>query len=379
MPLEKSFGVKNISNRYPIIQGGMGAGISLAPLASAVGIEGGIGTVSSAALDQLTAIRLEKKEKMSTVDAVAAEISETKQNAGIAAVNIMRALDSTYEDSVHGAIEGKVDMIISGAGFPVELPDLVKKYAGENHDIALVPIVSSALAMKAICRAWKKKGYVPDAVVIEGPKAGGHIGFRYKDIENAGDNFLEEYDLFEKLFEPISMLAEKFGDGTPIPLIVAGGIYTHESIIYALNSGAAAVQIGSRFAVTKESSASDEFKRIIIESKKGDFRLGDTDWGSACGYPFRYIAQSPLASEERNNNYICICSALMSGTKYNAEMKLDKKGKPLPCPEGYAKYGGKPCPAVGNANPALLVTGGTEAYRITEELSVMELMKELVG
>jgi nitronate monooxygenase len=380
MSLEKSFCIKNISNVYPIIQGGMGAGISMAPLASAVGIEGGIGTVSSAALDQLTPLRLGKKERMPTIDAVAAEVAEVKENAGIASINIMRALDSTFEDSICGAVEGKVDMIISGAGFPVDLPELVEKYAGKDHGIALVPIVSKPSSMRVICKKWQRKGYVPDAVVVEGPKAGGHIGFSYKDISKAGDEFLKKYDLFDELLDTTLALAKVFGDGKPIPVIAAGGIYTHEDIVYALERGAAAVQMGSRFAVTKESSASDEFKSIIINSGKDDFKLGDEEWGSACRYPFRYEKNSPLVSEARNGNpHFCICTALMSGTKYKAEVKTGKDGRILGCPEGYARFGSNPCPAVGSANPALLVTGGTEAYRITEELTVKELMKELVG
>ena len=151
--LEKNFRLKGISGRYPIIQGGMGIGVSLYSLASAVGREGCIGTISSVALDQLVRKRLlesgeqvkdVKNRSMDFIEATAREVYDTKKDCGVVAINIMVALPNYYEQSVEGAVEGGANMIISGAGLPLNLPSLVEKYAGEDHDINLVPIVSSA-------------------------------------------------------------------------------------------------------------------------------------------------------------------------------------------------------------------------------------------
>jgi len=325
---------------------------------------------------------------MDLVEATEIEIRDTKKEAGIAAINIMRALFSSYDKSVEGAVKGGVDIIISGAGLPNTLPSLVEKYAGIDHKINLIPIISTAQAFELICQKWEKQNYTPDAVVLEGPKAGGHLGFNYKKVKKSGDKFLENYDLFKLLTEigiddkknkygSILDVAEKYGSKEygPIPIIVAGGIYTHDDIVYALSQpGVVAVQIGTRFAATYESGASDEFKQALVDVKQDEIVIANKNWGSPCGLPFRYIKNSPLAQQEHKNNSFCICSTLLGGAGIKKEYIVDDDV----CPERYALRGG-PCPGKGCASSKGLFTCGTEAYRIYKIVSVEELVNELIG
>ena len=380
MKLEKNFKLKGINNRYPIIQGGMGIGISLYELASAVGKKNCIGTISSASLDQFVAKRF-GLERMDYVEATAQEIRDTKKDGGVAAINIMVALESHFEKAVEGAVRGGVDMIISGAGLPMHLPTLVEKYAGKkDHSISLVPIVSSARALEIICKKWDKQGYRPDAVVLEGPKAGGHLGWSYKQVLEAGERFFEEYDLFEKLLPPVLDMANKYqNDSGPIPIITAGGIFTHDDIVDALYQGASAVQMGTRFGATKESGGTPVFKQKIVDSTMEDIVLSTAGWGSPCGLPFRYLKTSPLSQKDSKNHFFCICTAVFGGAGIDNTSKLGTKMHPTRCPERYVLRGGKPCPAAGTADYTPLVTCGTNGYRVDKILSVDELVNELVG
>jgi len=382
MRLEKTLKLKGMNPRLPIIQGGMGVGISLCELASAVGREEGIGTVSSAGLDQLVARRF-GQERIDTAKATEIEISVTKETGGVAAINIMCALVSSYEKSVEGAIRGGVNMIISGAGLPLNLPTLAKNVTGTNdHEINLVPIISSARALSLICKKWERQGYRPDAVVLEGPKAGGHIGWKYQQVIEAEGRFLEEYDLFERLLDPVLDVANDHGG---IPVIVAGGIYTHEDILYALERGATGVQMGTRFAVTNESGGSEEFKQTIIDAEKDDIILATEDWGSPCKLPFRYIRTSRLAQKEKKGDCFCICTTLMAATGTDNSDKLGSKEYPKGCPERYVllpkefRKQGEVCPATGCADYTPLVSSGSEGYRVNRVLTTQELMHELVN
>jgi len=154
----------------------MGVGVSLYPLARAVAREGGVGIVSSACLDRLLSKRTGKK--YTSYEAAYEEVSLAKASGGIAGINIMVALVRDYEDSVRGALDAGADIIISGAGLPLGLPSI--KSPG---DTALVPIVSSARALELICKKWERLGYRPDAAVLEGPLAGGHLGFKAEQID----------------------------------------------------------------------------------------------------------------------------------------------------------------------------------------------------
>lgn len=343
----------------PIIQGGMGVGVSLSPLASAVAREGGIGIISSAALDRLLSKR--NKKEYSTYDAVFEEVTLAKSKGGIAGINIMYALQRDYRDSVIAAIDAHADLIICGAGLPMDLPGIKKP--GET---ALIPIVSSARALELICKKWERLGYRPDAVVLEGPLAGGHLGFKFNDI------WLESNRL-ENLFSQVKETAIKFGN---FPVIVAGGIYTHEDIIMFIKMGANGVQMGTRFLTTEESSATPAYKQAVINAGKEDIVVAEKP-GSPCGLPFRVLRKSPMfvsalhhlreprcdkgyvllknrcKANERNRegdlDFFCICNGLLSSAGYNPDEE-----EPL-------------------------YTVGTNAYRVNKILSVKELMDELKG
>jgi nitronate monooxygenase len=353
--------IKGKTIKIPIIQGGMGVGVSLSPLASAVAEEGGIGIVSSAALDRLVSKRTGKK--LTTYEAVYEEISQAKAKGGIAGINIMVALIKTYDDTVRGAIDAGADVIISGAGLPMNLPVIHKP-----GDTALIPIVSSARALELICKKWERVGYRPDAVVLEGPLAGGHLGFKLEEI------YLESNRL-ENLLPPVKEMAEKHGG---FPVIVAGGIFTHDDIVRFLKMGADAVQMGTRFLVTAESSASDAYKQAVINAGKEDIIVSYSP-GSPCGLPFMVIKESQMYQnallkkrkprcdkgyvlrQDREGNFtqcrarlddggsFCICNGLLSSAGYNQD----------------------------DEDP--LYTVGAKGYLIDKLTTVKELMAELTG
>ncbi len=271
--------VQGASRPVILFQGGMGAGISLSKLAGAVARRGGVGTVSFVALDKMVSDRIGRK--VSDQEAAKIEVEEARRlsgGSGAIAINCMVLIDKTYKASIEGAIEGGVDIIIAGAGLPMTLPEI----AG-NALVALVPIVSSGRALELICKRWQRTSRMPDAVVVEGPKAGGHLGFKPEDIPKP------EFQL-EKIFGPVKEVALKYGN---FPVIVAGGIYNREDIVYWVDvMGADGVQLGTRFAATEESGASEDFKRAILTAKEEDLVVA-TNPGSPAGMPFRVIGFSP--------------------------------------------------------------------------------------
>lgn len=353
--------IKEKRIRVPIIQGGMGVGVSLHPLARAVAGEGGLGIISSACLDRLVSKR--NGRKVDTYEAVYEEISLAKAAGGFAGINIMVALIRDYNDSVRGAIDAKADAIISGAGLPLMLPAI-----HPPGDTALIPIVSSARALEIICRKWEKLGYRPDAVVLEGPLAGGHLGFKINQIDLASNTL-------EALLPPVKEAAQKHGD---FPVVVAGGIYTHEDIVRFLKMGADGVQMGTRFLATEESNATAAYKQAVVNARKEDIIIAQ-DSASPCGLPFRVIKQSPMfisalqkkrepkcdkgyllfrddegkfircLAKENNEKYFCICNGLLSSAGYNPDEE-----EPL-------------------------YTVGSNAYRIDKIVSVQTLMDDLTG
>jgi nitronate monooxygenase len=309
----------------------MGVGVSLSPLASAVAREGGVGIVSSAGIDRVVSKRLNKR--LSIYEAVREELSLAKAEGGITGINIMVALVRDYEESVRGAIDAGIDIIISGAGLPLNLPSI--KPPG---DTALIPIVSSARALELICRKWERNGYRPDAVVLEGPLAGGHLGFKFDELDL-------ESNRLENLLPPVKEMAQKYGD---FPVIVAGGIFTHQDIVTFLQAGADGVQMGTRFLATEESTATPEYKQAVVNASEEDIIVTHRP-GSPCGLPFRVIRQAPmLISAQRNarkpkcdkgyvllkdrvggylpcpansdsGDYFCICNGLLSSAGYNGD------------------------------------------------------------
>ena len=222
----KELTIGNLTARLPIIQGGMGVGISLAGLASAVANEGGIGVIATAGIGML--------ESDANSDFLAANINALKKEIrkarelthGIIGVNIMVAL-SNFADMVRTAIEEEVDIIFSGAGLPLNLP----QFLARTNKTKLVPIVSSARASKIIMKRWTEKyNYLPDAIVVEGPKAGGHLGF---NLEQINDPRFELENLILQVSSEVKIFEERYRRG--IPLIAAGGIYTGAEIRSSYN------------------------------------------------------------------------------------------------------------------------------------------------
>jgi nitronate monooxygenase len=353
--------IKGKKIRVPIIQGGMGVGVSLHPLARSVAREGGVGIVSSACVDRLVSKRTGRN--VNTYEAVYEEVSLSKAAGGYAGINIMVALVRDYESSVRGAIDAGADMIISGAGLPLSLPGIQPP-----KDTALVPIVSSARALDLICKKWEKVGYRPDAVVLEGPLAGGHLGFKVDQIDL-------EANRLENLLPPVKDMAAKYGH---IPVIVAGGIYTHHDIVRYLKMGADGVQMGTRFLATEESSATPEYKHAVINAREEDIIVAHKP-GSPCGLPFRIIKQSPM--------YVSALQRLRQPKCDKGYVLLkDEEGKFTRCP---AKVSNENCFCICNGllssagyNPDKeepLYTVGTNAYKVDRILPVKTLMDELTG
>jgi len=260
----KGLRIGNLALAVPIIQGGMGVGISLSGLASAVANEGGAGVISSAGLGLLYK-EFSSDFLEASIYGLKEEIRKAREKTlGVIGVNVMVAM-TNFTDMIKTAISEKVDLITAGAGLPLDLPSFLKK----DSTTKLIPIVSSARATKIICEKWKANyNYLPDAVIVEGPKAGGHLGFKEEQI------FDNDYSL-EKLVPEIVSELKIFEDkyNTKIPLIAAGGIYTGEDIHNILNLGASGVQMGTRFVTTEECDASPAFKQAYIDAQSSDIQI----------------------------------------------------------------------------------------------------------
>ncbi|MDL2262140.1 nitronate monooxygenase family protein [Bacteroidales bacterium OttesenSCG-928-I21] len=271
----KSFFIGDIEIRVPIIQGGMGVGISLSGLASAVANEGGIGVISCAGLGLLYS-KFKGSYPEKCINGLKEEIQKTREKTrGIIGVNIMVAL-SNYADMVRTAISEKIDVIFAGAGLPLDLPS----YLTPECKTKIIPIVSSSRAAKVICDKWKTNyNYLPDGIVVEGPKAGGHLGFKKEQLNDG--NFA-----LETLIPEVVEIAALYQNEKHIPVIAAGGISTGKDISRFMELGASAVQMGSIFVTTKECDASDTFKEVYIKSNPEDVVIID----SPVGMPGRAIA-----------------------------------------------------------------------------------------
>jgi NAD(P)H-dependent flavin oxidoreductase YrpB (nitropropane dioxygenase family) len=256
--------IGNLTARVPIIQGGMGVGISLSGLASAVANEGGVGVISCAGLGLI--YREKARDYMeSCIVGLKEEIRKAKEKtSGIVGVNIMMAL-TNFGDMVKTAIAEKADVIFAGAGLPMDLP----KYRTADCTTKLVPIVSSARAAKIICEKWKTLyDYLPDLIVVEGPKAGGHLGFKTAQIT---DEHFSIENLIPDVVREVAVFEEKYKQ--EIPVVAAGGIYTGEDMYNIMQLGAKGVQIASRFVTTNECDADIKFKKTYINASESEVEI----------------------------------------------------------------------------------------------------------
>lgn len=282
-----SFG--DLSAKLPIVQGGMGVGISLSGLASAVANEGGIGVIATSMIGMRDPQRA-KDPKAADHRGLIEEIrkARAKMTDGLLGVNIMCAL-TNYSDMVRTSIREGVDVIISGAGLPMDLPGYLREMKEEMKGevkTKLVPIVSSGRAASILCKKWMKKfDYLPDGFVVEGPKAGGHLGFKAEQLDQP------EYQL-EKIVTDVIDAVTPFREkhNKDIPVIAAGGVYTGEDIAKYLELGASGVQMGTRFVATHECDADEEFKRAYVNATKDDVTIIK----SPVGLPGRALKNSFL-------------------------------------------------------------------------------------
>ena len=294
IPALQSSGLKPLTlggrQLLPIVQGGMGVGVSAQKLAGAVAALGGVGTLSSVDLrrhhpdlmartEGLNAGEEAKRQineaNLEALDREIAGARERSQGRGLVALNVMRAV-SEYATSVKRALEAGIDAVVVGAGLPLDLPDL----AQEHPKALLIPILSDSRGVQLIVKKWERKKRLPDAIVIEHPRlAGGHLGAaRISDLDDT------RFD-FDRVIPECLDFFRKAGIEREIPLIAAGGIRTHEDIQRLQGLGAAAVQLGTPFAVTQEGDASDEFKRVLAEARDEDM----VEFTSVAGLPARAV------------------------------------------------------------------------------------------
>lgn len=339
----------------PIVQGGMGIGISMSGLAAAVANEGGIGVVSSAGIGMLED-DYESNFEEANRRALRREIVRAKGlTRGIIGVNIMMAL-SDCDELIKTAVADGVDLVFVSAGLPLRVPELWTPAEWESITTKIVPVVSSARAARIIFQSWQKKyGHVPAAVVVEGPLAGGHLGFTRQQIHDPAHALEGILPGVISVMEPFERHFNK-----SIPVIAAGGIYTGADIHRFIQLGAAGVQMATRFVATDECDASAEFKDAYVECSKEDLTIID----SPVGLPGRAIRNRFLEEIESGNKMPFKCPWKCLRT----------------CDVGSAPY----CiaRALTNANSGHLEQGfafaGANAYKIDRVIPVGELLKTLV-
>jgi nitronate monooxygenase len=347
----KSLSIGGLVARVPIVQGGMGVGISLSGLAAATANAGGVGVIAAAGIGLLEPDGFTDFLGAS-IRALRREIRRARELSqhGILGVNIMVAL-SNFADMVRTAVEEKIDVIFAGAGLPVNLPEFVKGTATK-----IVPIVSSGRAAALLAKRWLDKyAYRPDAFVVEGPKAGGHLGYK---PEQLADPAFSLEKIVPEVIEAIRPFEE---EGKRIPVIAGGGVYTGADIRKFIELGAAGVQMATRFVATDECDASPAFKAAIVDSKEGDLEIIK----SPVGMPGRAIRNPFLDDVERGVKkpyacpYHCIVTCDMEKAPYCISLALlnAQKGK---LDKGFA-------------------FAGANAPRVDRIMPVQELVDELVA
>lgn len=274
--------IGNKITKFPLIQGGMGIGVSGGNLAGAVAKEGCIGVIS-AANPGFNDKDFKKNSLKANMKVLEEQIDKARKisDNGIIGINVMVAIRQ-YSEMIKTAVKKGVDLIVSGAGIPKNLPEYIK-----NTKTKIAPIVSSARAAVLITKTWiKKYNYVPDMIIVEGPEAGGHLGFSMEELQEKSASKLEQ--IITEVIEAIYNL--EYEGCKDIPVIAAGGIFSGEDISKFLKLGAKGVQMGTRFVATKECDASDEYKRAYVNAKKEDVKIVK----SPVGMPGRAL----------NNNFI---------------------------------------------------------------------------
>lgn len=341
--------IGNLIAKIPIIQGGMGVGVSLSNLAGNVAKYGAIGVISAAHPGYLEN-DFEINTLQANLRALKKHIKKAKQisNNGIIGVNIMVAMKN-YKELVEASIEGGADLIISGAGLPLKLPQYT-----QNSEIKIIPIVSSSKAVKLILSYWKKHyNKIADGIIIEGPEAGGHLGFKDNNIENDINEFETNVN---NILETIKEFEKEYNK--KIPVIVAGGVFDSDDIKKYIKLGANGVQIGSRFVATFECDANIKFKEAYLNCHKNDIKIVK----SPVGMPGRAISNKFLNKINNDNNKITKC--------YNCLIPCNPSTTPYCISEALINA------ARGDIDNGLIFCG-SNAYKINKIISVKELLDEL--
>lgn len=336
--------------KVPIIQGGMGVGISMSGLAGAVAKEGGIGIISAAQPGFLKP-GFEQEQIGNNLQALGEHIHKAKEisNGGIVGVNIMHAL-KYFDEYVNCCVENGADVIISGAGLPATLPTLL-----EGTNVKFAPVVSSLKAVMALFKRWdKRNGRVSDFVVIEGPDAGGHLGF---SLEELSGDIREHYDdVVVSIVNYVKEFEEKYQK--KIPVIFAGGVYDRKDIDHYLSLGCAGVQMATRFVATEECDADIRFKEAYIHAKKEDIAIVK----SPVGMPGRAIRNDFIKEREQNPEKITKCYGCLN------------KCNPAEIP--YCITSALVRAAKGDVDNALVFCG-SNAWRVDKITTVHEIFEEL--
>jgi NAD(P)H-dependent flavin oxidoreductase YrpB (nitropropane dioxygenase family) len=347
----------DLTARIPVIQGGMGVGISLSRLASAVASQGGIGVIAGAMIG-MREPDVATNPVEANVRALREEILKAREMTdGIIGVNIMVAL-TTFSQMVRAAIENKADIIFSGAGLPTDMPRYLLELCEskkQEFKTKLVPIVSSARAATILLKKWLSRfDYLPDAFVVEGPKAGGHLGFKSDEIQNPSF-------ALEKLVPEVVEAVKPYENrkGRAVPVIAAGGVYSGADIKRFLDLGAAGVQMGTRFVATHECDADERFKQSYLAARAEDVTIISSPVGmpgralynqfieaarEGLKRPFKCIFHCVSTCQQEKTPY-CIAQALINAMKGNLE-------------RGFAFC-------------------GANVFRVNEIVSVRELMESL--
>ncbi len=355
----------------PVIQGGMGVGISLHRLAGAVAKAGGVGVISAAQIG-FREPDFGVNPLEANLRAIGRELEKAREIAphGVIGFNIMVA-SRHYREYVKAAVKAGADLIISGAGLPVSLPEYVQEAQGEcgtGKRTMIAPIVSTAKAAGVICRMWDRRyGKAPDLVVIEGPLAGGHLGFSREqlkeygaDTEDVETTFKRDlYDLeIGKILDVVKDYERKYG--RHIPVVTAGGIYSHEDVVHHINLGADGVQVATRFVTTEECDAPESYKQAYIKAGKKDIVITKSPVGMpgrAIVNPFLERAAKGRIAPERC--YGCLEKCEPSVTPY--------------CITSALVHG-----AEGEVDDALLFCG-SNAWRAKRIETVEQVMADLMG
>jgi len=346
-----SLQIRDVTARIPIIQGGMGVRVSLAGLASAVANEGGIGTIASVGLGDIEAAKLDFERICR--EALIHELRKAKSlTDGLLAVNIMGVL-SNAKDLIQATAREGIRLIVSGASLPLKLPEMV-----EDGGALLLPIISSGRAADLVLRTWDKRYQrTADAIIIEGPLAGGHLGFSEEQLREP-----EKFSLSILLPEVLQVI-KRFEDkyGRKIPVIVGGGIYDGTDIARMLQAGASGVQMATRFVCTVECDVSQEFKQAYLDANEEDIVIIN----SPVGLPGRAIRNQFLKNLERGLQekihcpYRCLSTCNVAEARYCIALALINA-------------------YLGDMNKGLVFCG-QNAHRLHKIVTVKELIAELVA